>query len=806
MAISVNPGPDGIWIDGTPVSKAQVRALLADIISDANATFGTINSAWAAADAELGSDVSNGFLSSGILRLENVGGTGDSITADLPDNIAASSFTADKWFAFVATAGNTVVGPTITVGGQVRTIRGVKGVPVPADFIKAGRAYVFRSVGFQYADLVVDPISQAELRAGIGTTLRYVGDAVGTASAIELPLPSSFDGIPVSNGNSFSFTASQTSTGPATVAVGERDAVPLLRADGSELKAGSIVAGRTYSVLLRINGAFLYDDATEIELEAQELLTTRGLRQSILYIDFVDGTENELIGVIPSAISWYVAPGGGNLIAFRARYENTGASTLAFGATTRPILRPSGDDLRPGDLMPGQVYLALVTGGAVTLISGSGGSGGPLDTTPEDSDAGFVVEDENGGVLFEAGEETWITDRETSLQKDLAKLDWGAGVYPEALPSGLDLEAMYDLTPASQKAFNTGVMLRGGNGAPMPPGMLPINTEIGKNWVPNATVQLLRDHPKINADPFWLSNLSPEDSFVHPAVAYFPHRFMGFEYLMVVNPYPDANDQLENPVLYGSHDMQNWTLFTHIQQPLAWAEDYDPSFVNTYLSDPWITYNPHSRELIVGWRRHFRNGTAPDGSTHLIEAVTTLDGINWSPRRIIDRENQTAGGHILLAPSYVYNPDQRLWYCYYNANPDWMVVTKRDLLDENENWSVPVPLGFTGWHGEARIVGNRVWLWNNIGHQRWDTSMYWSEANDWTLFTRIDVAPGIVDASDWAAQWPDGVAKSYKNVFIPHLYEDGTISLKLLYQAKRTENEWWLHHLETPRLPYTDGV
>lgn len=82
--------------------------------------------------------------------------------------------------------------------------------------------------------------------------------------------------------------------------------------------------------------------------------------------------------------------------------------------------------------------------------------------------------------------------------------------------------------------------------------------------------------------------------------------------------------------------------------------------------------------------------------------------------------------------------------------------------------------------------------------------IYWSDPNDWKSFTRIDSGTGIIDAADWAAGNGGGKAWTYKDSYVPHLYPDGTISLKVMFQCKRPANEWWLFKLETPRLPYQD--
>lgn len=589
-------------------------------------------------------------------------------------------------------------------------------------------------------------------------------------------------------------------------------------ADGQTWPANGFVTGRSYT-LRRVGSAYrvVQGDVTVAEIAATLNSARNGVRQTLVYLDVATGTANEIVLASPPNVDWY-SPVGGNLFAFRAATDNTGPVTFTIEGITRSLRRSDNSVLQAGDLLTGHVYQVLITGtssgrlfGEITreeitriydLIADE--TEGVLSSEyPESTDAGLVVVDEAGGVLMDVREGMRIAGRDETVQESLRKVEW-RGVRSEALPLAVNAVAIYDFTDESAKYVQAGAALRGGNGAPIPAWQLPIKTEIGKNWLASATVRLLRDHPRISADPFFLANKT-EESFVHPYVSYFPLRFMGYEYLMVVNPYPQSNPLLENPVLYGSHDMQNWDLLTHIPQPMAWGEDYDPSASNTYLSDPSMAYNPTSRELIVTWRRHMRNGVLDsDGDTHRIEAVTTMDGLQWSSPVKIMGSNTNLGETSIVSPTYVFNPASGLWYCYACRDPEWQVMTKRDLFDPDEEWSTPVNIGINGWHGEARVIGGRVWFFPQSTTQ-WHTRIYWSDPNDWTVFTRIDSGTGIIDASDWATGVGGGKAWTYKNSFVPHIYPDGTISLKIIFQCKRPANEWWLFKLETPRLPYTDS-
>lgn len=406
---------------------------------------------------------------------------------------------------------------------------------------------------------------------------------------------------------------------------------------------------------------------------------------------------------------------------------------------------------------------------------------------PVNTDAGLNVKDRDGKVLLRADEEgTFLAGRTEPLERTLDLLTLPV-VRPTAHAGGLDIRRLTDLTADSRAALAQGLAARGGRIAPVPTCVLPQPTDWGTSWLSTQRIPIGPNSPRINADPFYRENVA-NAQFVHPHVMHFPHGFLGYEYLMCINPYPGGNDQLENPILYGSHNMIDWHLFGHLDQPLADASRYGDGA--NFLSDNTLFYDPLTGELICMWRRH-----KWVGQLTTYEWRSTLDGKHWSDIRVCYENVNTEAGSA--APDMVYNPTDGLWYLYFSSESKFMCRTKRDFRDMSEPWSAPVETGVNGWHQEIRVLGDRLWMFSCIGTNNIAFNAHRSRPGDWTKFDLV--RNQVLDASAFIAEY--GSATTYKNSLVPHLYSDGTAQVKALVQCRRAQSEWWMFYGETARTP-----
>jgi hypothetical protein len=78
---------------------------------------------------------------------------------------------------------------------------------------------------------------------------------------------------------------------------------------------------------------------------------------------------------------------------------------------------------------------------------------------------------------------------------------------------------------------------------------------------------------------------------VHPSVRYIPSGWAGYEWWMAFTPYPQGNDEYENPSLIASHDGINWTVPEGLINPI------DPTPKNGHNADTELVYD--GKNLLV---------------------------------------------------------------------------------------------------------------------------------------------------------------------------------------------------------------
>lgn len=122
---------------------------------------------------------------------------------------------------------------------------------------------------------------------------------------------------------------------------------------------------------------------------------------------------------------------------------------------------------------------------------------------------------------------------------------------------------------------------------------------------------------------------------------------------MGITPYHLNNDDFENPFIYTSDDLAQFSLNTDFKQPMAEQPQSETgSLDDPYNSDIFFTYDFHSAELMVCWRTTYRG--ANKGST--LSGRRTRDGKTWSNPEVIYK-NRT--GESILSPSIVYDHDTK---------------------------------------------------------------------------------------------------------------------------------------------------
>lgn len=228
--------------------------------------------------------------------------------------------------------------------------------------------------------------------------------------------------------------------------------------------------------------------------------------------------------------------------------------------------------------------------------------------------------------------------------------------------------------------------------APVPLSLLPSNYT-----VPNTVVEDLKLIPptgRLTIDtPYY-----QDDWVVHPFIFEAVGTIRGYRYIMAINPYKFESH--ENPVIYGSNDLDNFEMLTGFDQPL----DTPPE--GGFLSDSGFTYDPASGELICYWRITRR---PEDGNIYTSYwCKRTKDLLNWTDKEMFFEELEN-GVDGLTSPAILFDPATDLWHLW-NIKQAGIVVhrTSPSLFGD---WSEPTQIN-TGttipWHIEVRWVGGKM--------------------------------------------------------------------------------------------------
>lgn len=196
------------------------------------------------------------------------------------------------------------------------------------------------------------------------------------------------------------------------------------------------------------------------------------------------------------------------------------------------------------------------------------------------------------------------------------------------------------------------------------------------------------------------------NEYVHPDIIYFPQRWNGFRYWMVVNPYKNSLENTENPCIYVSNDSYVWQTPPGVTNPL-----YPYPGSPLHYSDPcWILdKNGHTLHLI-----HRSSGAGADNIYYM---MSSDDGVNWTPQVEIFR----IAGREILSPAVVWSGKK--YYMYYiDATNAYALnrVESDDLL----SWTNEITCVITGttkklWHIDiVDYGGGLVLAANEVGNDR----------------------------------------------------------------------------------------
>lgn len=146
-------------------------------------------------------------------------------------------------------------------------------------------------------------------------------------------------------------------------------------------------------------------------------------------------------------------------------------------------------------------------------------------------------------------------------------------------------------------------------------------------------IQTIIFRKKYSQAPLQIKTFDGSDQPYHPSVMYSANGWNGFQYWMVLTPYPmqkaPYKDRWECPCIYCSTDGINWTPPANFQNPLDDLTDKEIEHKD-FFSDPHLVQRDNILECWYRISHHCHN----DRDTYLIRKCS-VDGIHWSEREIL---------------------------------------------------------------------------------------------------------------------------------------------------------------------------
>ena len=262
------------------------------------------------------------------------------------------------------------------------------------------------------------------------------------------------------------------------------------------------------------------------------------------------------------------------------------------------------------------------------------------------------------------------------------------------------------------------------------------------------TFQPIGDRQSGNAHRLEMTNAYGNNSAYHPSVINFGKKWNGYKYWMAHTPYPDANDEQENPHIMVSNDLENWSEPKGFKNPL---EPAPKNFVHTkiYNSDVELVYNTDTHEIECWWR------FVDDVNKQLIiYRKTSKDGITWTEKEIVlNTENRLVRDFI--SPALLYEDGKyKMWYVdspysiYYIESQDLKSWTEpREIKVEYQD------LNLRSWHldvvhedGLYEMVVNAF----EPGKSRRTMNLYYSKSQDNVNWTKAET---ILEPARYTNEW-----------------------------------------------------
>ena len=177
----------------------------------------------------------------------------------------------------------------------------------------------------------------------------------------------------------------------------------------------------------------------------------------------------------------------------------------------------------------------------------------------------------------------------------------------------------------------------------------------------------------------------------HPKILQFDEKWNGYYYWMSYTPYPDSDEQKENPHIVASNDLVNWVVPEGLINPL---DDVEGDNKKQYNSDSHLVYNKDLNRLECYWRY-----VDDEKNTCTIYRKNTTDGVNWTEKEVAAfSDNRKKKDYV--APAVIYEDGKyKIWYVDHD-----LVIWYAEAQTNENKWTdikkieLKYPKKLQPWH------------------------------------------------------------------------------------------------------------
>lgn len=218
-----------------------------------------------------------------------------------------------------------------------------------------------------------------------------------------------------------------------------------------------------------------------------------------------------------------------------------------------------------------------------------------------------------------------------------------------------------------------------------------------------------------SANPITTPTYDGSGQGIHPSVVYFADGWHGYKYWMAMTPYPNGNDEYENPSIIASNDGATFEVPAGLTNPIY------PAPPAGHNNDTELIYDSVADKLRVYWldcRRAiecvgFETETWYDHQ--YLMYMETPDGVNWSAAAISIDWNLAIGDRFILSPAIAKVGN--VWKLYYIDASGSRPIFMRESADAL-TWGAEqavimnVTSAVLPWHLEVKYISelNQYWL------------------------------------------------------------------------------------------------